>query len=65
MLVSIPPFALFTFTAAVEARGTDAEYDLVSAMFLGVTAGALTSMIAWGLAMLVARALRLPASADR
>jgi hypothetical protein len=64
MLVTIPPFALFTLTAAIEARGTDAEYDLVSAMFLGVTAGALTAMIAWAIAMLVARLLRLPTTAD-
>ena len=64
ILVTIPPFALFTLTAAIGARGTDAEYDLVSAMFLGVTAGALTAMIAWGLAMLVARVLRLPTTAD-
>jgi hypothetical protein len=64
MLVTIPPFALFTLTAAIGARGTDAEYDLVSAMFLGVTAGALTSIIAWGIAMLAARLLRLPTSVD-
>ncbi len=63
MLVTIAPFALFTLTAAIEARGTDAGYDLVSAMFLGVTAGALTAMIVWALAIAVARLLRLPTTA--
>ena len=60
MLVTIPPYAAFTFAAAYDVRGTDAEYNLVDAIFLGVTAGALTAMIVWGLAMAIARALRLP-----
>ena len=60
MLVTIPAHAAFTFSAALDARGTDAEYNLVSAMFLGITAGALTAMLVWGIAMLAARALRLP-----
>jgi len=64
MLVAIPAHAAFAFSAALDARGTEAEYDLVSAIFLGVTAGALTALIVWGLAMLIARALRLPASRD-
>lgn len=63
MLVTIPPFAVFAFMAAYDARGTDAEYNLVSAIFFGVTAGALTAMVVWGVAMGVARVLRLPTSA--
>jgi hypothetical protein len=62
MLVTIPPFAAFAFMAAYDARGTDAEYNLVSAIFFGVTAGALTAMVVWALAMAVARLLRLPTS---
>jgi hypothetical protein len=60
MLATIAPFALFTLSAAIDARGTPAEYDLVSATFLGVTAGALTAMIVWALAMAIARLLKLP-----
>lgn len=63
MLVTIPPFAAFSLSAAYDLRGTDAEYNLVSAIFLGVTAGALTAMIVWGVAMVVARLLRLPVAA--
>lgn len=64
MIVTIAPFALFTLSAAMDARGTPAEYDLVSATFLGVTAGALTAMIVWGIAMGVARLLKLPTTAS-
>jgi hypothetical protein len=64
MLVTIPPFAAFAFMAAYDARGTDAEYNLVSAIFFGVTAGALTAMLVWGAAMALARLLRLPTSAS-
>jgi hypothetical protein len=60
MLATIAPFALFTLSAALDARGTTAEYDVVSATFLGVTAGALTAMIVWALAMAIARLLKLP-----
>jgi hypothetical protein len=60
MLATIAPFALFTLSAALDARGTPAEYDVVSATFLGVTAGALTAMIVWALAMAIARLLKLP-----
>jgi hypothetical protein len=62
MIVTILPFALFTLTAALDARGTDAETDVVSALFLGVTAGALTAMAVWGIAMGVARLLKLPSA---
>jgi hypothetical protein len=64
MLATIAPFALFTLSAALDARGTKAEYDLVSATFLGVTAGALTAMIVWGIAMGVARLLKLPTTSS-
>lgn len=64
MLVTIAPFAMFTLVAAYEARGTSAETNLTDAMFLGVTAGALTAMLVWGIAMGVARLLKLPTTAD-
>ncbi len=60
MLVTIAPYAAFTLMAAYEVRGTKAETNLVDAMFLGVTGGALTAMIVWGIAMAAARLLRLP-----
>jgi hypothetical protein len=64
MLVTIAPYAAFTLAAAYEARGTKAETNLVDAMFLGVTGGALTAMLVWGIAMGVARALKLPSTRD-
>lgn len=64
MIVTIAPFAMFTLAAAFEARGTSAETNLTDAMFLGVTAGALTAMLVWGIATGVARLLKLPTSAD-
>jgi hypothetical protein len=63
MIATIAPFALFALTGAIEARGTPAERDVVSMMFLGVTAGGLTSMLVWGIAMGVARLLNLPTTA--
>jgi len=62
MLVTIAAFGAFTLSAAVDARGTDAEVNLVDALFLGVTGGALTAMLVWGLALGIARALGLPVS---
>ena len=64
MIVTIAPFAMFTLAAAYEARGTSAETNLTDAMFLGVTAGALTAMVVWGIAMGVARLFKLPTTAD-
>jgi hypothetical protein len=64
MTVTIAPFAMFTLAAAFEARGTSAETNLTDAMFLGVTAGALTGIFVWGIALGVARLLRLPTSAN-
>lgn len=59
MLVTIAPYAAFTLVAAYDVRGTKAEQNLVDAMFLGVTGGALTAMIVWGIAMAAARLLKL------
>lgn len=63
LLVTIAPFALYALTAAYAVRGTDQETDMVSAMFLGITVGGLTAVLVWGIAMGVARALKLPTSA--
>jgi hypothetical protein len=59
-VVTITPFAAFALTAALAARGTDAEVDLVDTLFLGVTVGAMTALLVWGIALGVARLLRLP-----
>jgi hypothetical protein len=61
MLVTIAPFATFALAAAIDARGTDAEVNLVDTLFLGVTIGALTSLLVWAIAMAIARVLHLPA----
>ncbi len=59
-LVTIAAFAAFALTAALAARGTDAEVDLVDTLFLGITVGAMTALIVWGVALGIARVLRLP-----
>lgn len=59
-VVTIAACAAFSLSAAIAARGTDAQIDLVDGLFLGVTGGGLTSIIVWGLAMGIARLLRLP-----
>jgi len=59
-IITISSYAAFTLSAAMAARGTRAEVDLVDALFLGVTTGALTALIVWALAQGVARLLRLP-----
>ena len=59
-LITISAFAAFTLSAAIAARGSSAEVDLVDALFLGVTSGALTALVVWGLAQWIARVLRLP-----
>jgi hypothetical protein len=63
MLVTIAPFALYALVAALDARGTDAEVNVVDAMFLGITMGGLTSLVVWAIAMGIARLLRLPTTA--
>jgi hypothetical protein len=62
-LVVISPFVAFALTAALNARGSDAEVNVVDTLFLGVTAGALTGLIVWAIAMAVARLLHLPTTA--
>lgn len=59
-LVTIGAYAAFVFSASIAARGTRAETDLVDALFLGVTSGALVALVVWALALSVARLLRLP-----
>jgi hypothetical protein len=63
MLVTIATFAMFTLSAAYDLRGTEDEVNMVDSLFLGVTTGALTAMVVWAIAMLVARVLRLPTTA--
>jgi hypothetical protein len=60
MLVCVSAFAIFAVVAAIDARGTPAERDLVDTLFFGVTSGALTALLVWGIAVLVSRTLRLP-----
>jgi hypothetical protein len=60
MLVAIATFAAFTLSAAYDVRGTDDEVNMVDSLFLGVTSGALTALVVWGIAMFVARVLHLP-----
>lgn len=59
-LVSVSTFAAFALTAALNSRGTDTEVNAVDALFLGVTSGAMTALVVWLLAMMIARLLRLP-----
>lgn len=60
MLSTITPAAVFAVVAALDARGTSGETDVVSAMFFGITVGALAGLVVWGIAMGVARLLHLP-----
>ena len=62
-IITISSYDAFTLSAALAARGTRAEVDLVDALFLGVTTGALTALIVWALAQAIARLLRLPTTA--
>jgi hypothetical protein len=64
LLVTIPPFALYALTAAMAVRGTDEETDVVSAMFFGITIGALTAVLVWAVAMGAVRVLKLPTTAE-
>ena len=63
LLVTIAPFALYGLMAALAVRGTSQETDIVSAMFFGITVGALTAILVWGMAMGLARALKLSTTA--
>jgi len=59
-IVTISAFAIFAATAALDVRGTASEVNITDAIFFGVTSGALTALLVWGIAMGIARVLRLP-----
>ena len=59
-VVTIAAFATFALSAAYDVRGTADAMDMVDALFLGVTSGALTALLVWGVAQGAARLLRLP-----
>ncbi len=61
-VVTISSFAIFASAAAWGVRNTTSEVNLTDALFMGVTAGGLTALLVWGLAMGIARLLRLPVS---
>jgi hypothetical protein len=63
MLVVIAAFAAFTLSAALDVRDSDDAVNVTDALFLGVTGGGLTSVLVWGVALAVARLLRLPTTA--
>ena len=63
-IVTISPYAAFTLSAAATVHGTSREVDLVDALFLGVTTGALMALVVWACAMAVARVLRLPTTRE-
>ncbi len=63
LLVTIAPFALYALVAALAVRGTSQETDIVNAMFFGITLGALTAILGWGISMGLARLLKLPTTA--
>lgn len=62
-IVTISAFAIFAATAAFDVRGTPSEVNITDAIFFGVTTGALTALLVWGIAMGIARLLRLPTTA--
>ncbi|HZP58595.1 MAG TPA: hypothetical protein VFC53_13750 [Dehalococcoidia bacterium] len=59
-VVTIAVFGAFALAAALDARGTKAEVNVPDALFLGVTVGAMTALLVWGIAMGAAKLLRLP-----
>jgi hypothetical protein len=61
--VTISAFAAFATAAALHARDTASEVNVVDALFMGVTAGALTALIVWAIAMGAARLMGLPTTA--
>lgn len=63
LLATISSCAAFTLVAALNRRGTTAEVNVVDTLFFGVTVGALTGLIVWGIAIALARLLRLPTTA--
>ena len=63
MLVVISACGLFALAAALDVRGTPDEVNITDALFLGITAGGLASLVVWAIAMGAARVLRLPTTA--
>ncbi len=59
-LVTISACAAFALMAALDRRGSAGEVNLVDTLFFGVTVGGLSGLLVWGLAMAIARVLRLP-----
>lgn len=60
MLVTVSAYAAYALTAALAVRGTRDDINVVDAMFFGITTGALTAILVWGIAMGLARMLHLP-----
>ena len=60
LLLTISASAIFALVAALGRRGSSGEVNLVDTLFFGVTVGAMSGMIVWGIAMGAARLLRLP-----
>ncbi len=59
-LVTISACAVFALAAALSRRGGGGQVNLVDTLFFGVTIGGMTGLIVWGMAMGIARVLRLP-----
>lgn len=60
LLLTISACAIFALVAALGRRGSSGEVNLVDTLFFGVTVGAMSGLIVWGIAMGAARLLQLP-----
>jgi FtsH-binding integral membrane protein len=60
MLVAISVYATFALSGALDARGDGDRSNLTDALFLGITGGGLTGVLVWGVALAMARLLKLP-----
>ena len=65
MLVSISTYAAVALSGALDARGEGDDSNLTDALFLGITGGALTGVVVWGIALGAARLLKLPTTDHR
>jgi hypothetical protein len=63
MLVTITTYGAFALSGAFAARDSGDDINLTDALFLGITGGALTGVIVWGVALAIARLLKLPTTA--
>ena len=63
MLVTIATYGAFALSGAIDAREAGDDINLTDALFLGITGGALTGVIVWGLALAIARLFKLPTTA--